>query len=169
MKKVKMYTDGSCKPTNPGPGGVGIILEYEDEKNWQHKREISQGYRLTTNNRMEIMAVIVGLEALKYPCEVQLVSDSQYTVRAINEWLSKWAARGWRRSGSNEPVANVDLWQKIIALRAVHQLSALWTKGHAADMKNQRCDELARAAVAAGNLLEDEGYQAEGEVSNNVE
>lgn len=161
MKKVVIYTDGACK-NNPGPGGIGIILEYEDDKGKAHYREISKGYRLTTNNRMEIMAVVVALQSLKEECIVNLVCDAKYVIDTINDWLPKWKAKGWRRAG-NEEVANKDLWKLVDAELSRHQVTPLWVKGHAVDRKNQRCDELASQAAMGDDLEEDTGYKPDDE------
>jgi ribonuclease HI len=161
MKKVTIYTDGACK-NNPGRGGVGIILEYEDDKGKVHNREVSKGYRLTTNGRMEIIAALVALQSLKEPCEVRLICDAEYVVKAISEWLPGWKAKGWRRAG-NKSVANADLWKLVDVELARHQVTALWVKGHAVDRKNQRCDELASAAAMGGDLEEDTGYKPDEE------
>ena len=148
--KITIYTDGACSG-NPGPGGYGAVLL--DEAG--NRRELSQGYRRTTNNRMEMRGVIAALEALKMPCTVKLYSDSQYIINAIEQkWLDNWIKRGWKKA-DKKPVLNVDLWKKILALLDVHAVSFIWTRGHAGDVENERCDELAVAASHSGNLLED--------------
>lgn len=153
QKKVVIYTDGACSG-NPGAGGYGVVLIYGGTK-----RELSEGYRLTTNNRMEVLAVIKGLEALKEPCQVTLYSDSKYVVDAIQKgWVTKWKANGWYRN-KKERASNVDLWERLLVQLEHHQVTFQWVKGHADNPGNERCDELARGAIAAGNLLEDENYQ----------
>ena len=136
MKKVSIYTDGACSG-NPGPGGWGAILLYGEKA-----KELSGGHPATTNNRMELMSVIAALEALKEPCKVELYSDSQYVVKAVNEgWLTNWQKRGWRRKEGE--VKNLDLWLTLIPLLEFHEVSFNWVKGHAEDAYNNRCDELA--------------------------
>jgi ribonuclease HI len=138
MKKVTIYTDGACSG-NPGPGGWGAVLMYGE-----HRREFSGGAPETTNNRMELLAVITALEALKEPCAVGLFTDSQYIVNAINEgWLSSWQKKGWRRRDGE--VKNVDLWLRLIPLLETHDVTFNWVKGHAENEHNNRCDELAVA------------------------
>ncbi|MBE6949417.1 MAG: ribonuclease HI [Ruminococcaceae bacterium] len=136
MKEVKIYTDGACSG-NPGPGGWGVILMYGDKK-----KELSGGERSTTNNRMELIAVITALEALKEPCKVELYTDSKYVSDAINQgWLKSWVKRGWRRKDG--PVKNPDLWQRLLPLLETHMVEFIWVKGHAENPYNNRCDELA--------------------------
>ncbi len=143
---VKMYTDGSARG-NPGPGGYGTILEYVDSKGEMHTKELSAGYPDTTNNRMELMGVIAGLEALNRPCEVELYTDSTYVMNAFNQhWIEKWQQNGWKR-GKNEPVKNVDLWQRLLAAMEPHQVKIFWVKGHAGHPQNERCDKLATTAA----------------------
>jgi len=139
-KHVEIHTDGACSG-NPGPGGWGAILRYNG-----HEREISGGEALTTNNRMELMAAIAALEALKHPCQVDLYTDSQYVQRGIKEWLAAWQARGWK-TADRKPVKNVDLWQRLDAARERHHVRWHWVKGHANDPLNERADALARAAI----------------------
>lgn len=136
MKQVKIYTDGACSG-NPGPGGWGVILMYGDRK-----KELSGGEASTTNNRMELIAVITALEALKEPCKVELYTDSKYVADAINQgWLKSWIKRGWKRKDG--PVKNPDLWQKLLPLLEKHMVEFIWVKGHAENPYNNRCDELA--------------------------
>ena len=138
MKKVCIYTDGACSG-NPGPGGWAAILSYNG-----HERELSGGEPATTNNRMELMAVISALEALKEPCEVELWTDSQYLARAVNEgWLAGWKRRGWRRKEGE--LKNPELWQALDTLLARHKVSFNWLKGHDGHEYNERCDALAVA------------------------
>ncbi len=154
MKTVTIYTDGACSG-NPGPGGYGTVLLYGEAR-----KELSGGYRLTTNNRMEILAVIKGLEALKEPCKVLLYSDSRYVVDAIEKgWVAKWRQNGWMRN-KKERAQNVDLWERMTVLLEKHQVSFHWVKGDADNPENERCDELARMAIQSGSLLEDEMYMA---------
>ncbi|ALB71744.1 ribonuclease HI [Cronobacter muytjensii] len=152
-KQVEIFTDGSCLG-NPGPGGYGAILRYK-----QHERTFSAGYRLTTNNRMELMAAIVSLEALREHCTVTLSTDSQYVRQGITQWIHNWKKRGWK-TADKKPVKNVDLWQRLDAALSQHEIKWEWVKGHAGHPENERCDELARAAAMAPTL-EDTGYQPE--------
>ena len=138
MKKVCIYTDGACSG-NPGPGGWAAILSYNG-----HERELSGGEPATTNNRMELIAAISALEALKEPCEVELWMDSQYLARAVNEgWLAGWKRRGWRRKEGE--LKNPELWQALDTLLARHKVSFNWLKGHDGHEYNERCDALAVA------------------------
>ncbi len=153
MKEVTIYTDGACEP-NPGPGGYGIVLRFGTRR-----KELSGGFRLTTNNRMELYAAIRGLEQLKEPCRVRLHSDSQYLVRAMLEgWVQKWKAKGWRRS-KKEKALNSDLWERLLALCDTHQVEFIWVRGHAGDPDNERCDELSYSALKGEGLPVDEGYE----------
>lgn len=155
--KVKIYTDGAARGNPDGPGGYGTVLEYTDTKGMLHTKELSQGYQKTTNNRMELMAVIAGLEALNRPCEVELYSDSQYVVNALNQrWIDGWVRKGWKR-GKNEPVKNVDLWKRLLAAKEPHTVKFIWVKGHNGHPQNERCDELATGAADGDGLLVDEG------------
>ena len=154
--KVTMYTDGAARGNPNGPGGYGTILQYVDSKGQVHMREYSAGYEKTTNNRMEMMAVIAGLEALNRPCEVDVYSDSQYVVNAFNQhWIEGWKKRGWKRSG-NKPVLNMDLWQRMLKAMEPHQVRFHWVKGHAGHPENERCDFLATSAADGTDLLIDE-------------
>ena len=149
MKTITLYTDGACSG-NPGPGGWGAILEYMG-----HEKELSGGEANTTNNRMELTAVIKGLQALKEPCIVELYSDSKYLVDAFNQhWVDGWLKRGWKNS-SKEPVKNIDLWQRLLRAKAQHQVKFTWVKGHAGHPENERCDRLATTAADGNNLLDD--------------
>lgn len=153
--KVKIYTDGAARGNPDGPGGYGTVLEYVDTKGELHTKELSQGYKKTTNNRMELMAVIAGLEVLNRPCEVELYSDSQYVVNAFNQhWIDGWVKKGWKR-GKNEPVKNVDLWKRLLAAKEKHWVTFIWVKGHDGHPQNERCDALATGAADGGNLIED--------------
>ncbi|OUP86673.1 ribonuclease HI [Lachnoclostridium sp. An169] len=158
---VKIYTDGAARGNPDGPGGYGTVLEYVDTKGELHVKEISRGYVRTTNNRMELMAVIAGLEALNRPCTVEVYSDSQYVVNAFNQhWVDGWLKKGWKR-GKNEPVKNVDLWKRLLAAKAPHSVSFHWVKGHNGHPQNERCDELATTAADGDLLEEDTGLNVE--------
>ena len=137
LKEVKIFTDGACSG-NPGPGGYGVILKYK-----QYEKELSGGEKETTNNRMELSAVIAGLEALTEPCKVTLYSDSKYFIDAVEKgWVYGWKAKGWVKS-NKEKALNVDLWEKILELLDYHTVSLVWVKGHAGHPENERCDRLA--------------------------
>ncbi|MCL2235917.1 MAG: ribonuclease HI [Defluviitaleaceae bacterium] len=152
MKNVDVYTDGACSG-NPGPGGFGVVLLHG-----KHRKEISGAYTRTTNNRMEILAAIVALEALKEPCLVRLYSDSRYLVDAIEKgWVERWRTNGWKRN-KTEMAVNVDLWERLLPMLDKHKVEFIWVKGHASNVENNRCDQLARAAIEAGNFTEDVGY-----------
>ena len=139
MKTVTLYTDGACSG-NPGPGGWGAILEFNG-----HEKELSGGESSTTNNRMELTAVIEGLSALKEPCIVELYSDSKYVIDALEKgWARGWKSRGWVKSDKT-PALNPDLWEKLLALADTHEIHCHWVKGHAENEKNNRCDQLAVA------------------------
>lgn len=153
--KVTIYTDGAARGNPNGPGGYGTILSYTDKKGTVHRREKSGGYKKTTNNRMELMAVIVGFESLIKPCEVTVYSDSQYVVNAFEKkWIYGWIKKGWKR-GKNEEVKNVDLWKRLLEAMKPHQVKFVWVKGHASHPENERCDELATTAADGENLLDD--------------
>ena len=155
--KVTIYTDGAARGNPEGPGGYGTILHYVDGKGKLHERELSGGYIRTTNNRMELMAVIAGLEALNRPCEVEVYSDSQYVVNAFNQhWVDGWVKKGWKR-GKNEPVKNVDLWKRLLEAKEKHSVTFHWVKGHDGHPQNERCDELATSAADGDDLIVDEG------------
>ena len=142
MKSVELFTDGSCSG-NPGPGGWGAIVRYG-----QHEKELSGGDAHTTNNRMELSAVIAGLEALKEPCAVTLTRDSKYVCEAITKgWARSWKKNGWRKSDKS-PALNADLWERLLALLDVHSVTVVWVKGHAGHPENERCDRLAVAQTA---------------------
>ena len=154
-KSVTIYSDGACLG-NPGPGGYGTVL-----LSGTHRKELSAGFRRTTNNRMELLGAIVGLEALKQPCKVDMWSDSQYLVHALTKgWLDGWQKRGWR-TASKEPVKNQDLWQRLLRAMESHTIEWHWVRGHTGNPENERCDELAVAAANGIDLLEDEGCPAE--------
>ena len=154
---VKIYTDGSARGNPDGPGGDGCLLHDTDAKGTLHEREFSQGYVRTTNNRMELMAAIVGMEALTKPCEVELYSDSKYLVDAFNQhWIDGWLKKGWKR-GKNEPVKNVDLWKRMLKAKEPHRVTFIWVKGHDGHEMNERCDYLATSAADGNDLLVDPG------------
>src|SRR5439155_4725949 len=153
MPSVEIYTDGGCEP-NPGPGGYGVVLLHPKKR-----AEASGGFRLTTNNRMEIFAAIAGLEMLKQPCKVTLYSDSQYLVKAMMEsWVATWKKKGWWRTNKERP-ENVDLWQRLDRLCEPHQVEFRWVKGHAGNPENERCDQLSMTVLRRPNLPVDEGYE----------
>lgn len=153
LKEVVIYTDGACLG-NPGPGGYGIVLLYGE-----HRKELSAGFRLTTNNRMEILAAVVALEALKKKCRATLYSDSQYLVNAIQQgWADRWRAHNWQRN-KKEMALNPDLWARLLDNIAKHVVEFRWLKGHAGHPENERCDRLAMAAAQGGNLALDLGYE----------
>lgn len=153
--KVSIYTDGSARGNPDGPGGYGTILQYVDTSGTLHERELSAGYKKTTNNRMELMAVIAGLEALNRPCEVELYSDSKYVIDAFEKnWVDSWLKNGWKNS-QKKPVKNMDLWKRLLEAKKPHQVHFNWIKGHAGHTENERCDKLATGAADGGNLLDD--------------
>lgn len=153
--RVTIYTDGAARGNPDGPGGYGAILQYVDSRGNLHERELSAGYRKTTNNRMELMAAIVGLEALTRPCEVELYSDSKYLTDAFNQhWIESWQAKGWRKSDKS-PVKNIDLWKRLLQASKTHRVTWRWVKGHDGHPENERCDKLATAAADGDQLLED--------------
>ena len=141
-KNVVVYTDGACSG-NPGPGGWGSVLIYRG-----HRRELSGGETLTTNNRMELMAVIKALEALKRPCMITIHTDSTYVMKGMTEWLAQWKRRDWK-TAPKKPVKNVDLWQHLEKAIDSHQVEWKWVKGHSGVPENERADELARLAIPA--------------------
>lgn len=138
--KVEIFSDGACSG-NPGPGGYGTILRYGS-----NQKELSGGEPLTTNNRMELLGAITGLEALTRPCEVVVTTDSQYLVKGMTEWLAGWVKKGWRNS-KKEEVLNRDLWERLLELSQKHSIRWVWVRGHNGHAENERCDELARSAI----------------------
>jgi len=147
MKKVTIYTDGACKG-NPGPGGYGAVLIYG-----KHRKEISGSDPSTTNNRMEMLGVIKGLEMLKEPCKVDLYSDSKYVIDGIKlGWAERWKKNNWMR-GKNAPAKNPDLWEVILQLVKTHDVTLHWVKGHSGNPENERCDQLAKEAAEGGSQL----------------
>lgn len=152
MKTLDIYTDGACSG-NPGKGGYGVVMIYKD-----NRKEFSEGFIETTNNRMEILAVIKSLEALKEPCNVNLYSDSKYVVDAVEKgWAKKWKSNGWKRN-KNEMASNIDMWERLLNLLEKHNVKFIWVKGHADNVENERCDFLARQAIANNQLIKDIGY-----------
>ncbi len=159
MSRVQIYTDGSARGNPDGPGGFGTILHFTDQKGQLHEKTISAGYRKTTNNRMELMAAIAGLEALNRPCEVDLYSDSKYLIDAFNQrWIDNWVKNNWKR-GKSGPVKNIDLWERLLKAKAPHAVNFIWVKGHAGHPQNERCDRLATAAADGTGLLVDPGAE----------
>jgi ribonuclease HI len=153
LSSVTIYTDGACIP-NPGPGGYAAILIAGSKR-----KEITGGRRLTTNNRMEILAAIVALEALKWPCHVTLFSDSRYLVDTMMKgWAQRWRANGWKRN-RKEPAVNTDLWERLLDICEKHEVAFVWVQGHAGDPENERCDLLAVAAAGIEGLPADIGYE----------
>ena len=153
LKSLDIYTDGACSG-NPGPGGYGVVMLYKGLR-----KELSEGFKKTTNNRMEALAVIKGLEALKEPCQVTLYSDSKYVVDAVTKrWVHKWKANNWVKADKKKAL-NTDLWERMLELLDKHKVIFVWVKGHADNVENERCDFLARQAIASGNLLDDEGFE----------
>jgi len=151
--QVVIYTDGGCRP-NPGPGGFGVVLLYA-----RQRAEVTGGFRATTNNRMEIIAAIRGLERLRVPCHVTLYSDSQYLVNAVTKgWAVKWCRNNWWLN-REERAKNIDLWQRLLPLCEKHQVKFSWVKGHAGNRENERCDQLSQAARNRAHLPADEGYE----------
>lgn len=139
MKEVELFTDGACRG-NPGPGGWGAILRYKGRE-----KEMSGGEAVTTNNRMELLAAISGLEALTEPCRVTLTSDSSYLVNSVTQgWVYAWHAKGWKKS-DGKPALNPDLWERLLPLLEKHTVTFVWVKGHAGHPENERCDALATA------------------------
>ena len=152
-KQIEIFTDGSCLG-NPSAGGIGILLRYK-----QHEKKLSKGFFLTTNNRMELLAVVEALNSLKEPCDIHLYSDSQYMKNGITQWIFNWKKNHWKAS-SGKPVKNQDLWMALDQAIARHKVDWRWVKGHAGHRENEICDQLAKQG-AENPTLNDEGYQAE--------
>jgi len=151
--EITIYTDGSSRG-NPGPGGFGTLLI-----SGARRKELSGGYAKTTNNRMELLAAIIGLEALKKPAAVTIHSDSRYLIDAINKgWIGAWKKRGWRKA-DKQPVKNTDLWKRLEAAATAHDVTWKWVRGHAGNANNERCDELATSAADSGGLPPDPGFE----------
>ena len=148
MAKITIYTDGSAKG-NPGNGGYGVVM-----MSGKHKKELAEGFRLTTNNRMELLSVIVALETIKNAAEVEVISDSKYVVDSVEKgWVFGWQKKGFKGK------KNVDLWKRFLLIYPKHQIKFTWVKGHAGNLYNERCDELAVNAADGADLLVDEGYE----------
>ncbi len=159
MSVVSIFTDGAAKGNPEGPGGYGTILRFVTSDGVVHEKEISQGYLRTTNNRMELMAAIAGLEALNRPCLVDLYSDSKYLIDAFNQkWIDNWIRNDWKRERSG-PVKNVDLWKRLLKALSPHKVNFIWVKGHDGHPENERCDKLACSAAISSNLIEDTGLE----------
>lgn len=153
--KVTIYTDGAARGNPDGPGGYGTVLQYVDQNGKLYEKQMSQGYKKTTNNRMELMAAIVGLEALNRPCTVDLYSDSKYLTDAFNaHWVDGWLKNNWKNS-QKKPVKNADLWKRLLAVKEKHQVTFIWVKGHNGHPMNELCDKLATTAADGENLLDD--------------
>ncbi len=152
---VILYTDGACSG-NPGPGGWAAVLKLDDQ---DYRKEFAGGYKLTTNNRMEILAVVEALSQLQSPCEVELYCDSKYLVDAMSlGWVERWKAPGWCRNKTDEAV-NPDLWERLLTACSRHTVKFVWVKGHAGHRWNEICDELSKQAAASKDLPPDEGYE----------
>ena len=156
MQEVKLFSDGSARGNPDGPGGYGTVLQFRDARGELHEKELSQGYRRTTNNRMELLGCIAGFEALNHPCEVQVYSDSRYLVNAFNQhWIENWIRHDWKR-GKSGAVKNIDLWKRLLRAIEPHRVSFHWIKGHAGHPENERCDRLATSAADSDELMQDE-------------
>ncbi len=152
MAKVTIYTDGSCLG-NPGPGGYGVILSYGDKQ-----KQLSKGYRSTTNNRMELLATIVGLNSLTRKCDVDIYTDSQYVKNGITTWIHSWKKKHWKTS-ANKAVKNVDLWKELDTASGKHKVNWHWVKAHAGNELNEAVDALAREAAGSSELSIDTGFE----------
>ena len=160
MKKITIYTDGGCLG-NPGPGGYGTVLLYGE-----HRKELSGGFKLTTNNRMEILACIAGLEALKYKCNATIYSDSKYVVDGIEKgWAKRWKKNGWKKN-NKEKAVNPDLWERLLNLCEKHEVKFEWVKGHAGNTENERCDVLAKESAKKNDLPKDTPYEESVKLKN---
>jgi len=152
---VKIYTDGAARGNPDGPGGFGTVLEYIDSNGKLHTKEVSKGYKKTTNNRMELMAVIYGLDMLNRPCNVIVYSDSKYVTDTFNQnWIDNWIKKNWNQHKSN-PIKNIDLWKRLLKAMEQHKVEFVWVKGHSGHPQNERCDFLATEAADGDELLED--------------
>ena len=160
MMYVKLFSDGSARGNPEGPGGYGTVLQFTDAAGVLHEKEISGGYRKTTNNRMELMGCIAGFEALNRPCRVDVFSDSKYLTDAFNQhWIENWVEHDWKR-GKSGPVKNPDLWKRLLRAMEPHEVTFHWVKGHAGHPENERCDRLETSAADGTDLKEDE-YEKE--------
>lgn len=154
MAKITIYTDGAAKG-NPGNGGYGVVM-----MSGKHRKELSEGFRMTTNNRMELLSVIVALETIKNPADVAVFSDSKYVVDSVEKgWVFSWQKKGFKGK------KNIDLWKRFLMIYPKHQVKFNWVKGHAGNIFNERCDELAVAAAEGSKLLIDKGYEEQGETN----
>lgn len=159
MGKIMLFTDGAARGNPDGPGGYGAVLQFVDQNGQLHEKTLSGGYVKTTNNRMELMAAIVGLEALNRPCQVELYSDSKYLVDAFNQkWIDNWIKNNWKR-GKSGPVKNIDLWKRLLEAKAPHDVRFIWVKGHDGHPENERCDKLATQAADGNDLMIDTGLE----------
>lgn len=157
--RVTIYTDGAARGNPDGPGGYGAVVQYVDSKGTLHEREYSAGYKKTTNNRMELMAAIAGLEELIKPCQVELISDSKYLVDAFQKkWIDSWQKKNWKKADGGA-VKNVDLWKRLLKAMEPHQVQFIWVKGHDGHPENERCDRLATNAADGEDLLDDTGCE----------
>ncbi|WP_029321233.1 ribonuclease HI [Butyrivibrio sp. AE3004] len=157
--KVTIYSDGSARGNPDGPGGYGTVIQFIDNNGTLHEKELSAGYDKTTNNRMELMGAIMGLEALNRPCEVDLYSDSKYVISAFNEnWINGWIKKNWKKS-DGKPVKNIELWKRLLEAQSKHKVTWNWVKGHDGHPENERCDTLATTAADQTEefLLHDDG------------
>ena len=156
MTDIRLYSDGAARGNPEGPGGYGTILQFTDAQGVLHEREYSAGYKKTTNNRMELMGVITGLEALTRPCHVEVFIDSKYVSDAFNQhWIEGWQRKNWKNS-QNKPVKNPELWQRLLKAMEPHEVRFNWVKGHNGHELNERCDKLATSAADGDDLLDDE-------------
>lgn len=159
--KVTIYSDGAARGNPEGPGGYGTVIQFVDSKGQLHEREFSAGYEKTTNNRMELMGAIIGLEALTKPCEVTLISDSKYVTDAFNQnWIDGWLKNNWKNS-AKKPVKNIELWKRLLKAKEIHKVTFEWVKGHDGHPENERCDKLATSAADGEDLLIDDGGSLE--------
>lgn len=155
MQEIKLYSDGAARGNPDGPGGYGSVLQYVDGQGKLFEKELSRGYVKTTNNRMELMGCIAGLEALTRPCRVTVYSDSKYLTDAFNRhWIEGWVEKNWDR-GKSGPVRNVDLWKRLLRAMGPHEVRFVWVRGHAGHPENERCDRLATSAADGADLIED--------------
>ena len=159
--KVTIYSDGAARGNPEGPGGYGTVIQFVDQKGTLHEREFSAGYEKTTNNRMELMGAIIGLEALTKPCQVTLISDSKYVTDAFNQnWIEGWLKNNWKNS-AKKPVKNIELWKRLLKAKEMHDVTFMWVKGHDGHPENERCDKLATTAADGDDLLIDDGGSLE--------
>ena len=155
LPEVTIYTDGACTG-NPGPGAYGVVMIYKNAR-----KELSRGFRKTTNNRMELMGLIAGLSSLQERCQVTLYTDSKYVADSITQgWAARWQAQGWRRT-KKEKALNTDLWEKLLTLVGEHQVNVVWVKGHAGNPENERADAIAVQTIKSKNLAIDEIYETQ--------